>query len=449
MFTLRAELRRPEFLALTAAAVLTRFWSLFSPHAVVWDEVHYERFAGSYLVGKNYLDVHPPLGKLLLAGAAKLLHVPGQALLTAQPEPVLRILPALAGALIIPVALLILRALGASRRVAAFAGAFLVVDNALLVESRFILTDSMLILFVFLALLLFLVGREREGGARTRWLIAAGLVAGMAASVKWTGLAALGLMLAVILVDAVTRRARLREWFGQSALLASMVVAVYVASFAIHFAVLGPAAQYADLSFPRAFLHLNRDMQAVNAAWSGTAHPSASLWYTWPIAKHPPGLWYEPPVAPDAVRRWIVMYGNPVVWWGTLIGMGTLLIAWIRKHDDVARHRGPLLFLAAGYALNFAPFAFITRPMYLYHYLVAMIFSVMLASWSAGILFGWSRDDGADTRGARALYAGVLALATATFFFLAPLSYGTPLTPRGVAIRQVILQRHNQGTPGS
>ena len=135
--------RHPELSILTALALLTRCWGLFHPRAVVWDEVHFERFAGSYFSGRYYVDVHPPAAKLLLAGAARLLGVSGAALAANEPTPSLRLLPAIAGVLIIPVVYLILCELTASRRVATLGAALLLMDNALLVESRLILTDSM------------------------------------------------------------------------------------------------------------------------------------------------------------------------------------------------------------------------------------------------------------------------------------------------------------------
>jgi dolichyl-phosphate-mannose--protein O-mannosyl transferase len=451
-YSLRAELRRPECLLLTGAALLTRFWGLFNPNAVVWDEKHYERFAGSYLTATNYYDVHPPLGKLLLAGAAKLLGVSGQALLTDQPAPLARVLPALVGALIIPVVYLLMRAFGASRPVATLGAALLVLDNALLVESRFILTDGMLVLFVFTAVLCYVVSRLRTGRARWSYVVAAAIAAGMAASVKWTGLSALGLILAAFTIDALLGRVRAREWITTASVFLIVPALVYVASFAVHFALIGYAGQYANLSFGKAFVAINRDMQGFNAGWSGATHPAASAWYSWPIAKHPPGFWFDPPASPGGTRRWIVMYANPVVWWGTLIALGSLVFVAFTRRAAVAPHRTALLFLTAGYVMNFAPFAFITRPMYLYHYFVALIFSVMLAAMSVGILLGLMDNAGSSswpfpTPRTRAVYFGVIGFATIAFAIIAPFSYGWPLTERGMASRQRLLQRHVQETP--
>jgi dolichyl-phosphate-mannose-protein mannosyltransferase len=110
---------------LTLLALLTRCWMLFSPRAVVWDEVHYERFAGAYLTGRYYVDVHPPFAKMLIAWCGALFGVSPATFAGLQPAVAARILPAVAGALVIPVVYLILRELGAGPRSALFGAALL------------------------------------------------------------------------------------------------------------------------------------------------------------------------------------------------------------------------------------------------------------------------------------------------------------------------------------
>jgi len=464
---MRQSFSRPEFVALSALAVVTRFWGLLDPRAVVWDETHFEKFAGAYFTGAYYLDVHPPLGKLLLAGAAKLLGVTGAVLAAPEPAPALRALPALAGALIIPVTYLLLCELGAGRRVATLAAAFLLVDNALLVESRFILTDSMLLCFGMGALLCYATARNRTGRARWLWLALTGATAGAAASIKWTGLSALGLVLLAWAVESLWSRRKMAILVREKAVLVLVPIAVYVASFAVHFALLrkggtgdlwmSPQFQAtlvgdpryeagAQESFVRSFLDLNRVMGGINIAWATDTNAAASPWYTWPIAKHPIGFWSNIDAGTGA-QRWIVLLPNPIVWWGALIGMGAVAAAAVARRAELSRHRVLLAALATGYALNFVPFAFIKRPMYLYHYFFALIFSVMLAAVGAGALAGWTGGDDAPGFGfrasrSRALYAAALGLAAVAFLYFAPMSYGRPLSANAVMHRRILLERN-------
>ena len=408
-----------------------------------------------------------PLGKLLLAGAARLLGISGAALAAHAPAPELRVLPALAGALIIPVIYLLLRELGSGRRVATLAAAFLLTDNALLVESRFILMDSMLLLFGMAAVLFYLMARNRSGASRWTLLAATAVAAGAAASTKWTGLSALGLILLSWGAEALMRRRDWRVLLREGVVFALVPVAVYVASFAVHFALLtktgpgdfwmsrqfqatlaGNPLHEADAreSFVKSMTDLNRVMAGINIGWASDTNSAASPWYTWPIAKHSVGFWSL--IEPDAgTERWIVLFANPIVWWGALFGVAAIVAAAIVRRAELARHRIALLFLAAGYALNFFPFAFIRRPMFLYHYFFALIFSVMLAATGVGVLAGWT-DAGSESRWAfpsrrsSVLYSAVIGLATVAFLYFAPMSYGRPLRPASVLHRRWLLERH-------
>lgn len=434
-------IRSPELLVLTALSFVTRFWGLFDPRVVVWDEVHFERFAAAYLSGSYYVDVHPPVAKMLLAGAARLLGVTAEALSANESAPAMRLLPALAGALIIPVVYLILRELGVGRRVATLGAALLMVDNALLVESRFILTDSLLILFGMTAVLLYVAARRRSGPSRWTCLAASAVAAGLAAGTKWTGLSALGLILLTWGVDSFRHRRSASVLVREGLVLLALPAAVYAGAFALHFALLRQSAP-----FMQSFVGLHRTMMAVNIGWATDSNAGASPWYTWPIAKHSIGFW-SAPGSDGTSERWIVLLANPVVWWGTLCGIAAVTLAWVRRRTALARPGAVLLFLEVGYLLNFVPFAFIRRPMYLYHYFFALIFSLMFAAVGVGALAGWTDDEEAPpwrfaSRRSAALYAVIIGLAASMFLYLAPMSYGWPLSPQAVLHRRWVVERH-------
>ena len=472
-----------ELWALTLLAFVTRCWRLFTPGEIVWDEVHFEEFASRYFSGAYYVDVHPPLGKLLFAAFAKFVGVTGVQLAAGTSAPELRILPAVAGALIIPFFWAFLRQLGASRKVALFGAAMLLLDNALLVQSRFVLMDSMLALAGLAAVTAYLVARRRDGASRWRWLVASALLAGAAVSIKWTGLSALGLIGLTWLVDTwrAARAARTPRTAGahaesradstartarELAVLALAPLAVYVATFAVHFALLpndGIGVRYmtpafaatrfgnaayspdASISFAAEFADLNRVMAAQNLEWSNTQHPAASKWYTWPISKHPVLFWQNDHA--DGDTEWIMLQGNPVLWWGTLVTLALFAAALAARRVRAGPQRDALLFLAAGYAMNFLPFALITRPMYLYHYFFGLLYSVALASFAVGLLAGWmDRDDDALWRfpsaRSRGVFVAAVALVALSFAYFAPMSYGTRLSREGLAHRRWLLEAH-------
>ena len=437
---------QPELFALTLLALITRFWGLFFPREVVWDEIHYERFAGAYFTGNYYLDVHPPLGKLFFAGTAKLLGVSGAALASLQPAPSLRVLPALAGTLIIPLVYLLLRELGSGRRTAAFGAMLLLVDNAMLVESRFIWPDMVLLFFGMLAVLAYAIARHSSGTARWMWIAGAATAGGIAVSIKWTGLSALGLIGVVWALESWRdRRGGWRRILGEAAILALIPTAIYIGEFAVHFALLPHRHSATDSSFAESVIALNRQMQSGNAAMATDYHPGASKWYTWPIAKHGIGYWHQMDAA-AGTERWIMLIANPFVWWGILFGAAAVIVALIRNAKSLAPRRQVLAVLGAGYLCNFLPFALIPRPMFLYHYLFGLTYSVLFVAVGIGALAGWDGDDGAfwrfPTANSRRLFIGIACATAALFVYLIPLTYGLPLSEAGLAHRRWILERH-------
>ncbi|KAG0330772.1 hypothetical protein BG000_011467 [Podila horticola] len=63
---------------LVTIAVFVRIWKLAVPSAVVHDEQHFGGFAADYIKGEFYMDVHPPLGKMLFAAVAYFLGFDGK-----------------------------------------------------------------------------------------------------------------------------------------------------------------------------------------------------------------------------------------------------------------------------------------------------------------------------------------------------------------------------------
>ena len=476
MPTARLVVRRlqPELLVLTILALITRFWGLLFPRAVVWDEMDYERFAGAYFTGTYNLNEHPPLGKLIFAGAAKLLGISGAVLANNQPAPLLRVVPALAGSLLIPLVYLLLRELGSGRRTATLGALLLLVDNALLVESRLILPDVILLFFGMLAVLAYAFARRATGAARGMWLTGAAAAAGIAVSIKWTGLSALGLIGLVWALEFFRdRRGDWRALARETALLSIIPVAIYLCAFWAHFALL-PNGRPGELktsnatraipkgssvgepasptSFASSFIELNREMETINEGLATREHPSASKWYTWPIAKHSIGYWNQND-AKAGTERWIILFANPLVWWGVMFGAIAVVVALMRGAKALASRRAVLAALGAGYLLNFAPFAFIHRPMFVYHYLFALVYSVLFTTVGIGALAGWDGDDGSFWRfpsaSSRRVFVGVAGATTILFLYLIPISYGWEISAAGMLHRRWILERHIGVSPDS
>ena len=438
----------PELLGLTALSFLTHFWNLFSPVAVVFDEAYYEKFAGAYFTHAFYFDVHPPLGNLMYAALAKLLHISPAILTAPAPAPALRVLPATFGALAVPLVYIILAQLGVGRRIATLGAAAILLDNALLVDSRFILLDTLLIGFGLAAIACYLASRDRPNRSRLPLLALSALLAGCGLSIKWTGSSALAVILTAWFVAAIRSRIGVRRFVVEGFVLVAIPAIVYCTSYAIHFSLLthaGPGSRNMSAHFqselvgspqynPSVHLSYWEKMGEVhhvirygNGGLENATHPAASPWYTWPIMKHPFGLW-EDTQTPAGTKTMFILLGNPVVWWGGMIAvlLGAAMMALRRWRYEGYTYA--VVFLAGAVFINYAPFMAIRRLVYLYHYLFALVFVAALASVAIGIPAGWNGARDAfwsfPTRRSLAGYVGAIALILVGFLYFMPFTYG-------------------------
>jgi dolichyl-phosphate-mannose-protein mannosyltransferase len=441
-------LHYPELVGLIVLAFATRIWMLFSPNAIVFDEVYFKAFAAHYQDGRYYFDIHPPLAKLILGAQAALTHLSSSAMINGTAVS-LRIIPALAGVILVPVVWGILRRLGASRPFAFLGGLAVLLDNAILVESRFILTDSMLLLFGLSAVYFYLVSRDNKGPAHWFWLALAAAGAGASMSVKWTGLNALAVVCLVWAWDQRGRLLSLGHRALELAILLFIPALIYISVFWIHLSLLpntgdGDAfmttefqstlkgsAYYnesAHMSFFSKLIELNKEMYHANQTLTAT-HPYGSHWYTWPLEERPIYYW-QGDTTPNGSQGNIYLLGNPVIWWGIWISIITgLLYLWVMRRKLQPATIAGLSITVVAYFINLLPFVAVTRVMFLYHYffsfLYSLIFSLLLWNDLAKSPHGKQLEDTRDRR----IYIGVIVAIVLGFIFFSPLSYGWPLSP--------------------
>ncbi|KAG8955780.1 hypothetical protein FRC00_005275 [Tulasnella sp. 408] len=240
-------------------AMCVRLYHLSWPASVVFDEVHFGKFAGKYIHGRYYVDVHPPLAKLLITFMAVLggfngdfefkeigLPYPSDV-----PYVLMRSLPALMGVGVVPLAYLTLRGLDCRPATALLGSLFITFENGLITQSRLILLDSPLIFFTALTVFCW-VGFSNENHQEPftedwwLWLALTGLSLGAVASCKWVGLftiATIGLATMKQLWDLlgdlkVPPRVWMRHFLARALCLIVLPITVYMAVFEIHFMVL-------------------------------------------------------------------------------------------------------------------------------------------------------------------------------------------------------------------
>lgn len=424
-------------IVLVILGLTTRFLFIWYPAEVVFDEVHFGKFVNSYFTGEYYFDIHPPLGKLLVALSAWIGGYRGEFPFLEignpygpMPYVALRFLPNLAGGLVPLAFYFFLRTLGANRSIAGFAAFLLVFDNALLAQSHFILVDAFLMLFGFLGLASFFLARSlRNPVYHWGWLSLGGIFFGAASSIKWTGLGFIGLAFFVFLWDIFRSRERKILFLQLSLSLLLIPFAFYLLVFFFHFLLLpapGSGDAFMSQDFLRGekgflgkFLELNAEMYRANATLTAT-HSYASEFYTWPLMIRPVYYWVKD-FGEGGTGR-IYLLGNPFVWWLGTLGLIFGLRLWKKQEN--------FRWLYLGYLLSWLPFLVIGRVLFLYHYLIPLAFSLAIFAFS---WFDWLNKNWQNKR--QLAIGAILILVVLGFLFFAPLSYGLPLSEEAYKLR--------------
>ncbi|XP_038192193.1 protein O-mannosyl-transferase 1 isoform X3 [Arvicola amphibius] len=205
-----------NLVALTGLGLLTRLWQLSYPRAVVFDEVYYGQYISFYMKRVFFLDDSgPPFGHMLLALGGYLGGFDGNFLWNrigaeySSNVPVwsLRLLPALAGALSVPMAYQIVLELHFSHCTAMGAALLMLIENALLTQSRLMLLESLLIFFNLLGVLSYLkfFNSQTHSPFSVRWwlwLMLTGVSCSCSVGIKYMGIFTYLLVLSIAAVHA-------------------------------------------------------------------------------------------------------------------------------------------------------------------------------------------------------------------------------------------------------
>ncbi|KAK4540790.1 hypothetical protein LTR36_008867 [Oleoguttula mirabilis] len=185
---------------ITVLAFLTRFWGISHPDQVVFDEVHFGKFASYYLQRTYFFDVHPPFGKLLFAFAGWLVGYDGSFLFenigdsyvtNRVPYVAYRSMPALMGSLTVTATYWIMWESGYSLPACIVAASLVLFDNAHIGQTRLILLDATLVFFMALSVLSYIRFYKLRHDAFSRkwwkWLLLTGISMSCVISTKYVG----------------------------------------------------------------------------------------------------------------------------------------------------------------------------------------------------------------------------------------------------------------------
>lgn len=398
----------------------------------IWDEYYYVTTAYQF----NHhlpalITVHPPLGMYLISA--------GMSVFGDNPFG-WRIVPDLAGILLVVLVYVFTKKLTLSRSAAIIASTLLSADFMHFMITRMASLESTLAFFAILSLFfLYCYAEARRSGesfnATLRYLLPCALSLGLAISIKWSALYSLVTALLVITYFEFVYNYR-------DSLQTKLITILYIC---ILFIVL-PVSLYFSCYYPTVFYPFYKS-SGINNFWSFVSslqpvmyqfhtemvnHMSngggGSEWWQWPLIIHP-----------QIVYRWLdsnsnlsslgLLMGNPLIWW---LFYPSLLLMLI--HVLKARKFMPL-FLFSATLLQFLPYALFGRISYIYYFYISSVFDIMLL----GYLF----DQALQLKNRRLNYLIVAYVLACILLFIAfyPLLSGLPVD-RGYFIKY-LLWYHN------
>ncbi|BBD66628.1 glycosyl transferase family protein [Nostoc commune NIES-4072] len=186
-------------------------------------------------------------------------------------------------------------------------------------------------------------------------------------------------------------------------------------------------------------------------------HPYCAPWYKWPLMTRPMAYYYQtaesiteplpvmgPPLPAGAGQ---VIYdvhamGNPFLWWFGLAAMlflvGMLvsqpISLWVKEKrfsvpETLSVDTWIALYLVINYAANLLPWVEVTRCVFIYHYMCAVVFIFLAIAWFVDqCLRSYYQQ-------LRALGVTITFIILAAFIFWMPIYLGLPLSPHDYKLR--------------
>ncbi len=392
---------------ITLVAFVLRVVNVGDPHQLIFDETYYvkdswsqwllgfpstwpegadERFVAgdtnSFLGAGSYV-VHPPLGRIFIGA--------GMALFGSDSSTGWRISAVVFGTATVLLVYLLAKTLTGSVVFASVASGLMTIDGLGIVLSRVSLLDIFLTFFIVLALWFVALDRRamrnrwsaRAPGETTwgpvfwhrPWLLAAGVAAGAATAVKWSGLYVIaGIGIYVVVTDALARRrAGIVQW-PMDAVRQGLVSFVQLVPAAL---VVYLASWSGWLFTDGGYFRHNMDATPATGFWAWVPLPLQNLWayhqqmyafhvglstphsyaspaWQWPLMIRPTSMyWHQDEVGqngcqlPSGCTEAISSIDNPLLWWAGIAAAIYLLVRFVLLRDG--RYGLVLMGLAATY----------------------------------------------------------------------------------------------------
>jgi dolichyl-phosphate-mannose-protein mannosyltransferase len=373
------------------------------------------------------------------------------------------------------------------------AGLFTACDGIFLVESRYALNNIYIVIFGLLGQWLLLLALEKQNKKRWFWLVCSGIGFGASAATKWNGLwFLLGAYLIWITAWIIrwierfylekTNQNKLaqiafspenaNEFDNPNLKLNTLQTPLQKLTQLNVFQMLFflgsiPALIYSIIWIPHLqldkkfdFITVHQQILKFHLQLGGNTpdvHPYCAAWYKWPLMTRPMAYYYQTALSlneplpvmgpPFSSGTGKVIYdvhamGNPFLWW---FGLASLLflvgiIVWQFVEFWVKPKRfsstTPVcvdiwigLFLILNYLANLLPWVEVTRCVFIYHYMPAVVFTFLAIAWFVDQCIRSYHSY------LRAVGVSITFIILSSFVFWMPIYLGLPLSPDAYKLR--------------
>ncbi|MDD6186951.1 MAG: phospholipid carrier-dependent glycosyltransferase [Oscillospiraceae bacterium] len=334
-------------------------------YSTYFDEIYFARTAYEMTKGYSlYETTHPPLGKMIIAAGIMLFGMnPFGA----------RVFGVIAGIIMIPVIYLLAWRLFDSKKCGLICAALLSLEFMHYTQSRIATVDTFLVLFCLLSFLFMAYYRKYADETRGIFcLLFGGLSMGCALSVKWNAaFACVGLALFFFMICAeryknADDKIIMAKNIGLTCvfcLFAFVILPLWVC-----FAVNVPFLSGGNLARKlRSYLEIQHNIFAYHSGVTAT-HPYRSPWHCWRFDSKP--IWFAVSYIGDKIST-ISSFGNPIIW---IFGFFCVIFC---AYYGIKKKSVSFAAVAASWLCALLPWAFIHRPLFIYHYYTCAVFVIL------------------------------------------------------------------------
>ncbi len=392
--------------ALTVFSFVVTFIHLYFPPVYMFDEIYRVTRAELFLNKRVFVLDQPPFGRYpMILGI----------LLFGNNPMGWRISQAICGTLLVPVSYFVGKNIFKHKYAGLLMAFFVVFDLSSSVYSRIGVVVMLEVFIVAVSFLLFILSIKDDTKNSKLLFCLSAILTGLAIATKWTALCLLPIYWLWIKTKA-NIKSTFPERLPFKILFLIIVSSTYLVTFAgekrnweyYHQSYGMPNSSFVEsvISWHKLAIgsHIRKDM----------SHPYSSKWYTWPFMYKPVLLYQDIDTVNKQVTS-IIGLGNPIIWWLGNLAILFQLFLLLYKRDKT------IVFLLGAYFISFLPYAFIQRPMFLYHYLISLFFQMLILEYTFVNLYK-------EKIFLRPVLSLLLVLIMFVFFYFYPFINGYPVS---------------------